>query len=56
MTHLKDPIQKSVVDGCGAADGSVGEEEGSEGREDGVGRGNGAVHHQVELNIGAQVA
>lgn len=55
MTYLKDPVQKSVVDGCGGADGSVGKEEGSEGGEDGVGRGNGAVHRQVELDIGAHV-
>lgn len=56
MTHLKDPIQKSVVDGCGGADGSVGEEEGSQRGEDGVGRGDGAVHHQVKLDIRAHVA
>lgn len=56
MTHLKDPVQKSVVDGCGSADGAVGKEEGSEGGEDSVGHGNGAVHRQVKLDIRAHVA
>lgn len=55
MTHLKDPVQKSVVDGCGCANGSVGKEEGSEGGEDSVDHGNGAVHRQVKLDIGAHV-
>lgn len=56
MTHLEDPVQKSVVDGRGGADGSEGEEEGAEGGEDGVGHGDGAVHCQVKLHIGAHVA
>lgn len=55
MTHLKDPVQESVVDDCGGADGSEGKEEGSEGGEDGVGCGDGAVHHQVKLDIRAHV-
>lgn len=55
MTHLKDPVQKPVVDGCGGADGSVGKEEGSQSGEDGVGYSNGAVHRQVKLDIRAHV-
>lgn len=56
MTHLKDPIQKSVVDGRGSADNSVSEEEGSEGGEDGVCCSNSAVDCQVKPNIQTCVA
>lgn len=53
--HLKNPIQKSVVDGCGSADASIGKEEGSDGGEDGVGCSNGAVHGQIKPDIRACV-
>lgn len=55
MSHLKNPIQKSVVDRRGSADGSVGKEEGSEGSEDGVGCSNRAVHGQIKPDIRAHV-
>lgn len=41
------------MDGFGGADGSVGEEEGSQGGEDGVGHGDAAVDRQVKLDIRA---
>lgn len=44
------------MDGRGGADGSEGIEKGTEGGEDGVGHGDGAVHRQVKLDIGAHVA
>lgn len=55
MTHLKDPVQKSVVDGFGSADGSIGKEKGSDGGEEGVSHSDGAVNRQVELDIRTQV-
>lgn len=54
MTHREDPLQEPVVDGFGGADGSVGEEEGSEGGEDGVGHRDAAVDRQVEPDVGAR--
>lgn len=41
------------MDGSGGADGPVGEEEGSDGGEDGVGHGDAAVDRQVESDVGA---
>lgn len=54
MTHREHPLQEPVVDGFGGADGSVGEEEGSEGGEDGVGHGDAAVDRQVKPDVGAR--
>lgn len=51
MMHLKDAAQKPVVDGRGSADGSIREEEGSDGGKDCVGDGNGTVHRQVKHDI-----
>lgn len=42
------------MDGFGGADGSVGEEESSEGGEDGVGHGDAAVDRQVKPDIRAR--
>lgn len=55
MTHLKEPVQKPVVDGKGSTDDSVSEEEGSEGGEHSVGHGNGPVDRQVKLDIPVHV-
>ncbi len=55
MTHLKDSVQESVVDGCGGTNCPVGKEESSEARKNSAGHSNGAVHCEVELHIGADV-
>lgn len=47
-THLKNPVQKSVVDCFGSADSSIGKEEGSDGCEDSVGGSDGAVDREVK--------
>ena len=56
MTHLKDPVQKSVVDGRRSTDDSMSKEEGSEGSEDGVCCGNRAIDCQVKPGIQTCVA
>ena len=54
LTHLssKHCSQQLAVNGLSGADPSVGEEEGSNQAEDGVGDGHGAVDGQVEGDVG----
>lgn len=43
------------MDGSGSTDSPVGEEEGSDGREDGVGHSDGGVDREVKHQVGARV-